>query len=288
MMKKAWKNGTLLAGICTLCMLVLLVFQSEIKIEDWPLPLALSRIVMIVILGMLIFGIIFGCRRYSVLKKAEDAQKKAEYDRQVLLDAKKDASKAAEKKTTTEKSKKQAPSGSQESPNGGKEPFDLPKETLIDASYIAKSHRTAAGAWQQYDFLLATHPYGWDYMVSQADYMAKADLENIGTITTAELANTKETEWISQYHAQGDQIADMSALKQERGVLAIGGMSRALQFCPVKIVWFNQTRIIRVFTILDDDELLLRYVETIVRRSFGTPDAMKLAKPNASSGNPVS
>ena len=71
----------------------------------------------------------------------------------------------------------------------------------------------------------------------------------------------------------------MPELKTERGQLAIGGMSRVLGFCPVKIVWFNQTKIFRIFTIPDNDELMLRYAETVIRRTFGTPDAMKKAKP---------
>lgn len=53
----------------------------------------------------------------------------------------------------------------------------------------------------------------------------------------------------------------------------------------MKIVWFNQTKILRFFTIIDDDTLIKKYAETVVRRTFGTPDAMKLAKPIPSSNN---
>ena len=35
-----------------------------------------------------------------------------------------------------------------------------------------------------------------------------------------------------------------------------------------------------VAVLLDDEELMRRYAETVIRRSFGTPDAMKLAKPH--------
>lgn len=47
---------------------------------------------------------------------------------------------------------------------------------------------------------------------------------------------------------------------------------------PVKIVWLNQTRVLRMFTPVNDEELLTRYAETVIRRSFGTAEAMKKYK----------
>lgn len=47
----------------------------------------------------------------------------------------------------------------------------------------------------------------------------------------------------------------------------------------MKIVWFNQTQVLRFFTIVDDETLIKKYIETVIRRTFGTNDAMKLAKP---------
>ena len=46
----------------------------------------------------------------------------------------------------------------------------------------------------------------------------------------------------------------------------------------VKIVWLNQTRVLRMFTPVNDEELLTRYAETVIRRSFGTAEAMKKYK----------
>jgi len=45
------------------------------------------------------------------------------------------------------------------------------------------------------------------------------------------------------------------------------------------VVWFNQTRVLRFFTTIDDDTLMTKYIETVIRRTFGTEDAMKLAQP---------
>ena len=60
-------------------------------------------------------------------------------------------------------------------------------------------------------------------------------------------------------------------------MLSIAGISRTLM-APMKIVWFNQTQVLRFFTLVDDDLLIRKYVETVIRRTFGTDDAMKLAK----------
>ena len=302
-MKKMGKNGILLAAFCGLCLAALLVFQSEIRIQDWPLPLTVSRIIMIALLVSLVTGLILGCRRYSAWKKAEDERRKNEYGLQILRQAAQAAkaalrnesagpSHAARAENAPAAGKTAARDSAREEENEMKQreylsgqvsqpsvPLELPQERLDDVSFIEKTHHTTAGPWQQYDYLLASRAYGWDYMVSQADYMAQADLENIVTVTVAELANAKETELVSLYQANGNRIAVMQALAQERGQLAVGGMSRALGLCPVKIVWFNQTRVLRVFSIQDDEELMLRYAETMIRRSFGTPDSMKLAKP---------
>jgi len=152
------------------------------------------------------------------------------------------------------------------------------EEILDDVSYIKEMMHIQNGSWQQYDILSASSGYGWDYMVDAAAYMESADLDNISTLTTAEMANMPETEHIAAYRETQVSIKDFDLLSVERGQLAVGGISRVLK-APIKIVWFNQTRILRVFTPIDDDILITKYVETVIRRTFGTEDAMKLAKP---------
>ena len=58
-------------------------------------------------------------------------------------------------------------------------------------------------------------------------------------------------------------------------MLGIGGMSKALGGMPLKIVWINQTNLIRIMTPADDVEFMIRYMETVIRRSFGTVEALK-------------
>ena len=149
---------------------------------------------------------------------------------------------------------------------------------LDDITYIREMKHTMAGAWQQYDVLLAARGYGWEDMKSWAEYMSKNDLDiSIGTLTVAEIIGAQETEMIEQYHSVGN-IQQIPSLETEWGVLSMGGASKKLH-APVKIVWMNQTQYLRLFTLVSDEILVRRYIETVIRRTFGTPDEMKLARP---------
>ena len=143
-------------------------------------------------------------------------------------------------------------------------------DVQVALSCIGKQDGTA-------DFLLAAQPYGWEYMVDTAAYMESADLDGISTVTTAEMANMPETELIDQFRESKVNLKDFKILSVEKGQLGVGGISRVLR-APAKIVWFNQTRVMRLFTPLDDEILVTKYIETVIRRTFGTKDAMKMAK----------
>lgn len=149
-------------------------------------------------------------------------------------------------------------------------------DTLNDMSYIADIHHIRE-SWQQYDFLLAARGYGWDYIIDSAEYMINNDLSNISTVSLSKIMGSGEIELIDEYKMTGS-IKQMKSLVTESGVLGIGGISKTIKV-PVKIVWFNQTRVIRIFTTIDDEDLMLRYAETLIRRSFNTKNAMKKAKP---------
>lgn len=152
------------------------------------------------------------------------------------------------------------------------------EDIIDDISYIHSTHHSSNHLWQVYDILLESHGYGWDDMISWAAYMAEADLEGISTVTTAAISGAPESEHIDEYSAAGNDIKKMKSLEQKLGVLSIGGISRTLNM-PVKIVWYNQTRALRFFTPEDDDDRMNRYIETMIRRTFGTDDAMKKARP---------
>ena len=157
-----------------------------------------------------------------------------------------------------------------------KEAVPLPTEELDDPSFIRDMHHTVSGAWQQYDILLDALGYGWDTMLSWADALIHTDL-HVETVTVGDMG-MGEREFIAQVRQNGGSLTATPELAEERGILGVGGFSETLRM-PVKLVWFNQTRVFRIFALVDDDALMTRYAETAIRRSFGTPDAMKLAKP---------
>lgn len=151
-------------------------------------------------------------------------------------------------------------------------------DVIDDISYIKSMKHVMVGAWHQYDFLLAASRYGWDYMKEAADYMINADLQNIGTVSVSRLIGGEEIECIDEFNSCGGNILAMDSLNDEAGALGVGGMSRIIGG-PMKIVWINQTNVLRAFTIIDDEDKMNRYMETVIRRNFGKPDEMKAAKP---------
>lgn len=153
---------------------------------------------------------------------------------------------------------------------------------LDDISYIQEiqhlSAKTGFVVWHQYDIMLAARPFFWEVMVDYAAYMESADLNNIDSLTITEEPGDSATELAHVYNQSKGGLKNFDKLAKEKASLGIAGHSRTLNE-KVKIVWFNQTRVIRIFTPLNDETLITRYAETLIRRTFGTEDAMKLAKP---------
>ena len=160
---------------------------------------------------------------------------------------------------------------------------DNEPETMIDdISYIQEikhQHGNVGNVvWQQYDILLAAQHYDWWTMVDWAAYMESADINMIESVVVADLAEAIGTELVHMYNQDKVGRKKFEKLKEEQARLSIYGHSHTLN-SSVQIVWFNQTRVLRVITLIDDEVLIKKYVETVIRRTFGTKDAMKLAKP---------
>ena len=153
---------------------------------------------------------------------------------------------------------------------------------LDDISYIQEiqhlSGKSGFVLWQQYDILIAARPFFWEQIVDCAAYMETADINNIDSLTITEIPGEPATELAHVYNQSKGGLKSFDKLTAEKASLGIAGHSRTLNE-KVKIVWFNQTRVIRIFTPLNDETLITRYAETLIRRTFGTEDAMKLAKP---------
>ena len=150
-------------------------------------------------------------------------------------------------------------------------------EYIDDITFIREIKHIPSGPWHQYDVLLAAQGYGWDNMLYWADYMAEADLEHISQVTTGTLG-AQENDITQSYSSNGGKCKNTPELTTERGFLSVAGISRTLK-APMKIVWINQTQVLRFFTLVDDELLIEKYIETTIRRTFGTENAMKLGKP---------
>lgn len=157
-----------------------------------------------------------------------------------------------------------------------------PETMLDDISYIQEikhQHGNVGNVvWQQYDILLAAQHYDWWTMVDWAAYMESADINMIESVVVADLAEAIGTELVHVYNQDKVGLKNFEKLKEEQARLSIYGHSHTLN-SSVQIVWFNQTRVLRVITLIDDEIYITKYVETLIRRTFGTKDAMKLAKP---------
>lgn len=155
---------------------------------------------------------------------------------------------------------------------------DLPTgEYLDDITFVEDMKHLTVGSWHQYDVLLAARPYDWGTMIHLADYMAASDLEDVSQVTTGSMG-IQEKDITESYHNSNGKCAETRELKTEMGNLSIAGLSKTLK-APMKIVLFNQTRVFRFFTSVDNELLIKRYAETVARRTFGTDKAMRLGKP---------
>jgi hypothetical protein len=150
-------------------------------------------------------------------------------------------------------------------------------EYLDDITFIRNIKHIPAGPWHQYDVLLAARGYGWDMMKDWADYMADADLEHISQVTLGSLG-AQEKDITASYSSNGSKCKNTPELNVEMGMLSVAGMSKTLK-APMKIVWINQTQVLRLYTLIDDELLVKKYAETMIRRTFGTENELKLGKP---------
>ena len=121
-------------------------------------------------------------------------------------------------------------------------------ETLLDdVSYIQeiKHLHGAVGIafWKQYDVLLAAQHYGWETMVDWAAYMESADIDKIDSIAVADLNDDTGIELAHVYNLNKVGLKKFERLVEENGILSIAGHSHTLND-SVKIVWYNQTRVL--------------------------------------------
>lgn len=149
---------------------------------------------------------------------------------------------------------------------------------LDEYTYIVRFEHTEARGWHQYTIQL-TSGYNWGYMLSSADYLIATDIVDLQQVEYSLVAGAPGVNITSNFKTSKTKLQDYPELQNERGVLSIAGTSRNARI-PLKIIWFNQTSIMRFITPgINNEELIRKYAESVIRRNFGTPDAMRMGKP---------
>ena len=150
-------------------------------------------------------------------------------------------------------------------------------EYLDDITFIQDMKHTPLESCHRYDILLAAQCYGWNFMVEWADYMGSSDLPKITEVIVGEFGGGRSN-ITEQFFQNNSKLSGLVEIEEEQGFLSIKGISTILKR-EIVLVWYNQTRAMRIFTLIDDEQLIMQYAESVVRWNFGTEDTMKLGKP---------
>lgn len=153
------------------------------------------------------------------------------------------------------------------------------KGEIDDLSYVKKIQMTKLGNWFMYDVLLDARPLGWEQIVIVVNSIAKLDMVHVDKIEVSQMAGTP-VNLMDEYEKSGHEIVNMPTLKKEASNIAIAGSSKRAGL--VQVVFFNQTSLIKFMTMEEKEDTIRRYTETIARKSFDTPDDMKLGRPHES------
>ncbi len=154
--------------------------------------------------------------------------------------------------------------------------INLPDKMLDDTSYITDMSVIHAGDKFVYTFRL-TSGYGWEYIRNSVDYLFTQDLEK--STVKLSVGGFDNFTNITQNYLEGKKTGkDSSDWTRERSCAIILGKSKSLHGF-VNVFFYNQTQIIKLILPLENKKIATAYIETLIRRSFGTPDQLKLAKP---------
>lgn len=106
-------------------------------------------------------------------------------------------------------------------------------------------YTATSGPWKQFDYRWP-HRFGYDFMLRSAQWLMDHGM-TAKTLTTAAITGAPETEHIQQLQ-EGLSLKECAG--HEAGVLSLGGFDESVHGI-LKICWFNQTDLVRVFTMGD-------------------------------------
>lgn len=100
------------------------------------------------------------------------------------------------------------------------------------------------GGWITIDYA-ATWRYGYDFMLDAAQVIIKDFGDELQRFAAAGIAGGDLTDLTGKVNASGRELRRCGALDEERGVIAVAGISGVME-CPVQITFFNQTNVVRL------------------------------------------
>ena len=132
--------------------------------------------------------------------------------------------------------------------------------------YITKIQHSKLQSWHVYDVRL-TGGMGWEYILASAQYVLDNDFSRLEGVSRAENLATKEKAFTDAVKAAGGTLADCPDLAREGSLLAVAGFSKSLNIA-LKITWINQTKILRIFTLTNINDLIEPYVNALIQRKL--------------------
>lgn len=122
----------------------------------------------------------------------------------------------------------------------------------------------------------ATWRYGYDFMLDVGQVVIDKDFkENLQRVAIAELAEAGQEECMDAVRAAGNELRKADKVARENGVLIVSGLSSIME-CPVQIMLYNQTSVIRLCTPLKKvfeeggDNAFTTYLSSIEIKAYCT------------------
>lgn len=156
----------------------------------------------------------------------------------------------------------------------GNNPFARQEEFLDSYTWLEDVKHSMSGSWHVYDVTFFAGGYDWNYVKDSAEYMIRNDLTKVVEVKVADSAEYNITNEFMQYGS----LLTTPSMNCEYNVISVAGFSKVLNK-NMMIIWFTNARILKFITEFDDETLLRKYAETMLRQNFGTENEMKTGRP---------
>ena len=111
------------------------------------------------------------------------------------------------------------------------------------------------GDWHQYDVKL-NFAYGWSYLLKSAQNVADNDLLAVDELIAVNAKGAVQN-LTDSFHANTNTLKKCPEFIVESKALSMAGTSGFIKQ-PIKVIWFTQTQVLRIFTVMEAAEEDLR------------------------------